>query len=374
MSLIIHYSFIINHHLIMDYNVIWYIIIGLLLIGYAILDGFDLGVGALHLLSKGDTNRRIMLNSIGPVWDGNEVWLITAGGALFAAFPEVYATAFSGFYLPFMLLLIALIFRAVSIEFRSKEPSKRWRSTWDTGFSLGSIIAAILFGIAIGNVVVGFAIDASKVHQGSFLDLISPYTLLTGFFNLAMFTMHGAMYLNLKTQGDLQAQVQRWAKNAYLVFLIMFTITTAATLYLQPTMIANFSFGLADVPGESHELVRQHQTLVSVVAWLIVILNVLSIANIPRALAKDKPMQGFISSACTITAIVLLFALGIFPNMLVSNLSPDFNIDIYNGSSSQYTLRTMFWVAIWGLPFVIGYTSLIYWTYRGKTELNESSY
>ncbi|MGD1895130.1 MAG: cytochrome d ubiquinol oxidase subunit II [Cyclobacteriaceae bacterium] len=358
----------------MDYNVIWYIIIGLLLIGYAILDGFDLGVGALHLLSKGDTNRRIMLNSIGPVWDGNEVWLITAGGALFAAFPEVYATAFSSFYLPFMLLLIALIFRAVSIEFRSKEPNKRWRSTWDTGFSLGSIVAAILFGIAIGNVVVGFAIGANKVYQGSFLDLISPYTLLTGFFNLAMFTMHGAMYLNLKTQGDLQAQVQRWAKNAYFVFLAIFTLTTAATLYLQPTMIANFSFGLVEVPGKAHELVQQHQTLVSLVAWLIVILNVLSIANIPRALAKDKPMQAFISSACTIAAIVLLFALGIFPNMLVSNLSPDYSIDIYNGSSSQYTLRTMFWVAIWGLPFVIGYTSLIYWTYRGRTELNESSY
>nr|WKN35840.1 cytochrome d ubiquinol oxidase subunit II [Tunicatimonas sp. TK19036] len=358
----------------MDFNVIWYIIIGLLLIGYAILDGFDLGVGALHLLSKGDRNRRIMLNSIGPVWDGNEVWLITAGGALFAAFPEVYATAFSGFYLPFMLLLIALIFRAVSIEFRSKESSSRWRSSWDTSFSIGSMVAAILFGIAIGNVVVGFPIGSDKEYQGTFWDLLTPYTILTGFFNLAMFTMHGAIYLNLKTEGDLQTQVQRWGRNAYVVFLIMFIITTAATLYLQPTMIANFSFGLVDVPGEAHELVRRHQTLISVVAWLIVLLNTLSIANIPRTLAKGKPIQAFISSACTIAAIVLLFALGVFPNMLVSNLSPDYSLDIYNGASSQYTLRTMFWVAIWGLPFVVGYTSLIYWTYRGKTVINESSY
>lgn len=358
----------------MDYNVVWYIIIGLLLIGYAILDGFDLGVGALHLLSKGDTNRRIMLNSIGPVWDGNEVWLITAGGALFAAFPEVYATAFSGFYLPFMLLLIALIFRAVSIEFRSKEPSKKWRSTWDTCFGIGSIVAAILFGIAIGNVVIGFPIGPNKVFQGNVGDLIQPYTILTGLFNLSMFTMHGTIYLNLKTEGELQQQVRRWFRVAFVVFLVMFVITTAATLYLQPTMIANFSFGLVDVPGEAHELVRQHQTLVSVVAWLIVLLNVLSIANIPRAMSKDKPIQTFISSACTITAIVLLFALGIFPNMLVSNIAPDYSIDIYNGSSTAYTLRTMFWVAIWGLPFVLGYTSLIYWTYRGKTELNESSY
>ncbi|MEQ9441960.1 MAG: cytochrome d ubiquinol oxidase subunit II [Cyclobacteriaceae bacterium] len=358
----------------MDFNVIWYIIIGLLLIGYAILDGFDLGVGALHLLSKGDRNRRIMLNSIGPVWDGNEVWLITAGGALFAAFPEVYATAFSGFYLPFMLLLIALIFRAVSIEFRSKEPSKRWRSTWDASFSIGSIVAAILFGIAIGNVVVGFPIGSDKEYQGTFWDLLTPYTILTGFFNLSMFTMHGAIYLNLKTEGALQTQVMRWARTAFFVFLLMFALTTAATLYLQPTMIANFSFGLVDVPGEAHELVRQHQTLISIVAWLIVLLNGLSIANIPRTLFKAKPMQAFISSACIIAAIVLLFALGIFPNMLVSNLSPDYSLDIYNGSSSNYTLRTMFWVAIWGLPFVIGYTSLIYWTYRGKTQLNESSY
>ena len=358
----------------MDFNVIWYIIIGLLLIGYAILDGFDLGVGALHLLSKGDRNRRIMLNSIGPVWDGNEVWLITAGGALFAAFPEVYATAFSGFYLPFMLLLISLIFRAVSIEFRSKESSLRWRSSWDTSFSIGSMVAAILFGIAIGNVVVGFPIGSDKEYQGTFWDLLTPYTILTGFFNLAMFTMHGAIYLNLKTEGDLQTQVQRWGRNAYVVFLLMFIITTAATLYLQPTMIANFSFGLVDVPGEAHELVRRHQTLISVVAWLIVLLNTLSIANIPRTLAKGKPIQAFISSACTIAAIVLLFALGVFPNMLVSNLSPDYSLDIYNGASSQYTLRTMFWVAIWGLPFVVGYTSLIYWTYRGKTVINESSY
>ncbi|MDF9795844.1 cytochrome d ubiquinol oxidase subunit II [Catalinimonas alkaloidigena] len=358
----------------MDFNVIWYILIGLLLVGYAILDGFDLGVGILHLFSKGDHNRRIMLNSIGPVWDGNEVWLITAGGALFAAFPEVYATAFSGFYLPFMLLLIALIFRAVSIEFRSKEPSKRWRSTWDTSFGMASMIAAILFGIAIGNVVMGFAIGSDKVYQGTFFDLITPYTILTGFFNLSMFTMHGAIYLNLKTEGALQNQVKGWIRSSYIIFVIMFAITTAATLYLRPEMVANFSFGLIELPGAYHALVAEHHTLISILAWFIVLLNLLSIANIPRTLAKDKPMQTFISSACTMGAIIGLFALGIFPNMMISSLSPEFNLDIYNGASSGYTLRTMFFVAIWGLPFVLGYTSLIYWTYRGKTKLNESSY
>ena len=358
----------------MDFNVIWYIIIGLLLIGYAILDGFDLGVGALHLFSKGDNNRRILLNSIGPVWDGNEVWLITAGGALFAAFPEVYATAFSGFYLPFMLLLIALIFRAVSIEFRSKEPSRRWRQSWDVSFSIGSILAAILFGIAIGNVVIGFHIGERKEYQGTFLDLITPYTVLTGIFNLCMFTMHGAIYLNLKTEGALQNQVKRWIRYAYAVFTMMFALVTGATLYLKPEMVANFSFGLVAFPGTQHTLVEKHQMLISVVAWLIVLLNVLSIANIPRTLAKDKPLQTFISSACTIAAIVVLFAMGIFPNMMISNITPDYNLDIYNGASSEYTLRTMFFVAIWGMPFVVAYTSLIYWTYRGKTKITDSSY
>jgi cytochrome d ubiquinol oxidase subunit II len=358
----------------MDFNVTWYIIIGVLLIGYAILDGFDLGVGVLHLFSKGDTNRRIMLNSIGPVWDGNEVWLITAGGALFAAFPEVYATAFSGFYLPFMLLLIALIFRAVSIEFRSKEPSRRWRQTWDVSFSIGSFLAAILFGVAIGNVVIGFPIGADKEYQGTFLDLITPYTLLTGLFNLSMFTMHGAIYLNLKTEGELQQSVQKWMKVTYGIFLFMFAVTTAYTLYLRPEMLANFSFGTIETVGTYHALVAEHQTAISVIAWTIVLLNLLSIANISRTIAKDKPMQTFVSSACTIAAIVLLFALGIFPNMLVSNLAPEYSLDIYNGASTEYTLRTMFFVAIWGMPFVVGYTSLIYWTYRGKTRLTESSY
>lgn len=357
----------------MDFNVIWYLIIGILLMGYAILDGFDLGVGALHLFSKGDHNRRVLLNSIGPVWDGNEVWLITAGGALFAAFPDVYATAFSSFYLPFMFLLVALIFRAVSIEFRSKESSTRWRSTWDTLFSIGSALSALLFGIAIGNVVIGFPIGADKEYAGTFLDLITPYTLFTGIFSLIMFTMHGAIYLNIKTEGALQQQVKGWVKNAYLIFLVLYAGLTAYTLYLRPEMIANFSFGT--VPLQTpHALIRDNQFIISIVAWSVVLLNVLAVMNIPRTLVKDQPIQTFVSSACSIAAVVMLFALGIFPNMMVSNIQPGYSLDIYNASSSDYTLRTMFYVAIWGMPFVLGYTSIIYWTYRGKTKLDESSY
>lgn len=357
-----------------DYNVIWYLLIGILLTGYAILDGFDLGVGALHLFSKGDYNRRILLNSIGPVWDGNEVWLITAGGALFAAFPNVYATAFSGFYMPFILLLIALIFRAVSIEFRSKEPGKKWRRTWDISFSVGSILAAVLFGITIGNVIIGFRIGADMEYQGSLLDLITPYTLLTGIFNLSMFTMHGAIYLYMKTEGDLQKQVRGWVKRSYIVFIMLFLVVTATTLGMRPEMIANFSFGQISLPGRTHVIIQEYQTFISVFAWFVVALNVLSIINISRTLALDKPYQMFVSSACTIAALIMLFALGIFPNMMVSNLSPEFNLDIYNASSSDYTLKTMLTFASFGMPFVVSYTIIIYWTYRGKTRIDESSY
>jgi cytochrome d ubiquinol oxidase subunit II len=272
----------------MDYNVVWYILVGVLLIGYAILDGFDLGVGILHLRSKGDHNRRILMNAIGPVWDGNEVWLITAGGALFAAFPNVYATAFSGFYLPFMLLLIALIFRAVSIEFRSKEANPRWRSFWDKGFSIGSIVATLLFGIAIGNVVMGFPIGSDMEYQGNFFDLLNPYSLMAGFFALTMFALHGGIYLNMKTEGELQKQIQGWIKVNYWIFVVFYLFFSGLTLYLKPEMIANFSFGKIDLPGNKHELVENHQTLISVFAWTIVFLNVLAIANIPRMLSKGR--------------------------------------------------------------------------------------
>ena len=358
----------------MDYHVIWYLLVGFLLMGYAILDGFDLGVGILHLFSRGDHHRRILLNSIGPVWDGNEVWLITAGGALFAAFPNVYATAFSAFYLPFMLLLVALIFRAVSIEFRSKEPSQRWRRTWDIGFSVGSMLAAFLYGVAIGNAVIGFPIGSDMEYQGTLLDLLSPYAILAGLFNLSMFAMHGAIYLYIKTEGDLQVQVRTWIKRSYIIFIILLVLLTTYTLYLHPDMIANFSFGRLSLPGAMHPLVTNNPTVISIFAWSVVLLTTLAIINISRTLALDKPQQMFISSASAIGAVILLFALGLFPNLMVSSLSPEYNLDIYNGASSLTTLRTMFRVAIFGLPFVATYTIIIYRTYRGKTILDEHSY
>lgn len=357
----------------MDFNILWYFIIGFLLMGYAVLDGFDLGVGSLHLFSKSDHDRRIVMNSIGPVWDGNEVWLVTAGGALFAAFPEVYATAFSSFYLPFMLLLFALIFRAVSIEFRSKEESKIWRSFWDYGFSFGSIISTLLFGIAIGNIINGLPLDSKFEFAGHFLDLLNPYALLTGIFNLSMFSLHGAMYLIMKTEGELQQTYKKMAFKIFGAFFFLYFITTVITLFKHPEMLANFSFGKI-ISSHTHPLISQHQNIISLFAWSIIALNMLAIINIPRCLIKGLETQGFISSGATILAVVLFFALGLFPTLIPSDLNPEWSLNIYNGASSQYTLKTMFFIAIWGMPFVLAYTSLIYWTYRGKTKLDKSSY
>ena len=194
----------------MDYNLIWFILLGVLLAGYAILDGFDLGVGILHLLARDDHERRLFVNSIGPLWDGNEVWLVTFGGALFATFPEAYATIFSGFYMAFMLLLFALIFRAVSLEFRSKITSIRWRTFWDYGFFASSLLATLLFGVAVGNALRGVPLDERGLYTGGFWTLLGPYPILVGLLTVAIFAMHGAMYLYLKTEGAVQERLGKW--------------------------------------------------------------------------------------------------------------------------------------------------------------------
>ena len=214
----------------MDYNLLWFVLVGVLFSGYAVLDGFDLGVGTLILGIKDDHERRLFYNAIGPVWDGNEVWLVTGGGALFAAFPAVYATVFSGFYLAFILLLFALIFRAVAIEFRSKEPWTWWRRWWDRGFCAGSTTAAMLIGVTMGNIVWGIPLDARGEFAGSLLGLLHPYALLVGVTTVALFMMHGAIYLHLKTEDALQARIRTWINPLIIAFIVCYALTTLATL------------------------------------------------------------------------------------------------------------------------------------------------
>lgn len=338
----------------MESQVIWFVLLGVLLTGYAILDGFDFGVGILHLLARNDTERRIIINSIGPLWDGNEVWLVTFGGALFAAFPEAYATVFSGLYVAFMIILFALIFRAISLEFRSKLKAHLWRRFWDVAFFGSSLLAPLLFGVAVGAAMLGIPLDDRGVFAGRFLDLLQPYTLAVGLMTVAMFTMHGAIFLYLKTEGELQSRIHTWMWRGFGFFLVTYLLTTIMTLVTVPRAVGNF---------------RQFPW-----AWAIVLLNILAIANIPRAIHQRRPGYAFISSCATIAALVFLFGMGLFPNLVTSNPAPANSLTIYNAASSPKTLGIMLIVAGIGLPFVLAYTGIVYWTFRGKVSLDPHSY
>ncbi len=338
----------------LDLNTVWFILVGVLLAGYAILDGFDLGVGALHLFTKSDHDRRIMLNSIGPVWDGNEVWLVTGGGALFAAFPDAYATSFSGFYLAFILLLVALIFRAVAIEFRSKRPSQRWRRTWDWSFSISSVVSSLLMGVALGNIVLGIPLTAEGEYFGGLLGLLRPYPLFVGLTTVALFAMHGAIYVVMKTEGELQAQVRGWIPRLIYLVVAGYVITTLLTLILAPHMTNT----LRDYP----------------ILFLVPVLNALAIANIPRELHHGRDFRAFLSSCAAMFLLLALFGIGMYPDLIYSSPVAENSLTIYNAASSPKTQQIMLIIAIIGMPIVIAYTVSIYWVFRGKVKLDAFSY
>jgi len=338
----------------LDLNTTWFILIGVLFTGYAMLDGFDLGVGALHLFTTTDEDRRVMLNAIGPVWDGNEVWLVTGGGALFAAFPNVYATVFSGFYLAFVLLLVALIFRAVAIEFRGKQPMRWWRQMWDLGFSAGSVLSSLLIGVAMGNIAWGIPLDARGEFAGSFWSLLGPYPLLVGVTTVALFAMHGAIYLLLKTDGALHAKLRGWINHCIIFFIICYATTTMATLLYVPHMAAR---------------VRANPWLFS-----IALANMLAIANIPREIHQGRDWRAFLSSCVAMIALMGLFGLEMYPNLVLSNPEILNSLDIHNAASSPKTLAVMLTMALIGVPVVLAYTVSIYWIFRGKVKLDKMSY
>ncbi len=337
-----------------DWQTLWFILVGVLLSGYAILDGFDLGVGALHLFVKKEEERRIFLNAIGPIWDGNEVWLVTGGGALFAAFPEVYATVFSGFYLAFMLLLVALIFRAIAIEFRSKQPMAWWRNLWDVSFSVSSIVSSLLVGVALGNIAWGIPIGPDHEFAGSFLGLLTPYPLLLGVTTLALFMMHGSIYIVLKTEGSLQEKLKKWVPNTMIIFILLYVFTTIATLLFIPHMVDT----IKRVP----------------ILALVPVISVLAIANIPRNISKGQGLGAFLSSCAALLSLMALFGIGMYPNMVFSNPFPENSLTIYNSASSIKTLKLMSLFALIGMPLVLSYTASIYWVFRGKVKLDQHSY
>jgi len=335
-------------------QIIWFLLIGVLITGYAILDGFDLGVGVLHLFARNDTERRLHMNAIGPVWDGNEVWLLTGGGAIFAAFPPVYATVFSGLYLAFMLVLLALIFRAVSMEFRSKLEDAGWRRFWDWGFGLGSLLASLLFGAAIGNIIRGLPIDASGFLKVSFFALLNPYSLLMGVMTVVMFAMHGALYMALKAGGDLQKRMVSWAGKAWVAFLALYVIATAWTAITSPFMFEGV-FG-------------------NTLWWLAVMVMLGSVVYIPIANSHNQHLHAFLSSSAAIASITALMGIGLFPRMVPSSIDLANSLTIYGHSSTQATLTVMLVIALIGVPIMLGYTFFIYRTFAGKTEITEESY
>jgi cytochrome d ubiquinol oxidase subunit II len=334
-------------------QVTWFMLVGVLLTGFAILDGFDLGVGFWHLRARGDAERRTLLRTVGPVWDGNEVWLLTGGGAIFAAFPPVYASVFSGFYLAMMLVVLMLITRAVSLEFRSKVEAPGWRKVWDAAFSISSTVAGLLFGVALGNVLRGIPLDAAGNYTGTFLGLLNPYALLIGVLGLAMLAFHGANWAALKCDGELGARARRWAFGAGVVYAVLFGVAAAVTVATQPHLLENY----AALP----------------VLWAI---PVLALAAIVAGLLFGKrglPGRAFLASAVSIAAQLGLAGAGLFPRLVPALGDPALTLTAANSSSSEKTLGVMLVLALVGMPIVLGYTIWAYRAFRGKVNVAEET-
>ena len=339
----------------LDYQTWWFLVVGGLFSGYAVLDGFDFGAGAWHLFFRKETSRRIAINAVGPVWDGNEVWLVIGGGALFAGFPIMYATLFSSLYLPFIIFLVFIIFRAVAIEFRSKEEMAWWRKTWDICYSISNIMLAFLLGVVLGNVLQGIAIGENYEYNGNgLLEFINPYSVLTGLSVLFLLMTHGAIYLLLKTEGKLHEKLTYLVKRSMIVFVVVFAITTLYSLILIPHLSVIFK----ETP----------------ILYIVPLAAFLSIANIPRLASKKKYLHAFLFSSLTICLLLVLVAVELYPNLLLSTVDSRYNIDIYNAASSQKSLKIMLTMVIIGAPLVLSYTIFVYHTFKGKVKLDEHSY
>ncbi|MBZ0283852.1 MAG: cytochrome d ubiquinol oxidase subunit II [Anaerolineae bacterium] len=326
----------------MDLQTLWFILIGVLFTGFLFLEGFDYGVGILlPFVAKQDRERRIVINSIGPVWDGNEVWLLTAGGAMFAAFPNWYATLFSGFYLALFLILIALIVRGVAFEFRSKDNNPRWRSLWDGAIFFGSIVPALLWGVAFGNILRGVAIDASMTYVGSFFDLLNPYALVGGLVTLTLFILHGALFLELKTDGVIQERVGKIARRFWLPVTLIAVVFVALSAF------------------ETDILQR-----LNVVNVLGLVIAVAALLGTGYFIFKERYGRAFFGTGLTVAGVVALIFGTLFPRVMPSTLG--FDLTIYNASSSAYTLQVMTVIALTLVPIVLLYQAWTYWVFRKR--------
>ncbi|WP_159769890.1 cytochrome d ubiquinol oxidase subunit II [Streptomyces sp. HM190] len=323
----------------MELHDVWFVVIAVLWIGYFFLEGFDFGVGVLtRLLARNRPEKRVLINTIGPVWDGNEVWLLSAGGATFAAFPEWYATLFSGFYLPLLLILVCLIVRGVAFEYRAKRPEEKWQRNWETAIFWTSLLPAFLWGVAFANIVRGVKIDRDFEYVGSVVDLLNPYALLGGLVTLTLFTFHGTVFVGLKTVGDIRERARKLA-------LRVGAVTAAlALLFLLWTQTEK---------GDGTSLVAVTVAVAALVAALVAV----------RAGCEG---WAFALSGLTIVAAVAMLFLTLFPNVMPSSLNEDWSLTVTNASSSPYTLKIMTWCAAIATPIVMLYQGWTYWVFRKR--------
>ncbi|MFJ8943865.1 cytochrome d ubiquinol oxidase subunit II [Streptomyces sp. NPDC102395] len=323
----------------MELHDVWFVLIAVLWIGYFFLEGFDFGVGVLtKLLARNRPEKRVLINTIGPVWDGNEVWLLSAGGATFAAFPEWYATLFSGFYLPLLLILVCLIVRGVAFEYRAKRPEENWQRNWENAIFWTSLLPAFLWGVAFGNIVHGVKLDRNFEYVGSLWELLNPYALLGGLVTLTLFTFHGAVFTALKTVGEIRERARKLASKVGLVTAVL------ALLFLLWTQIDS---------GDAKSLVAMGVAVAALVAALV---------------ANQAGREGwsFALSGVTIVAAVAMLFLTLFPNVMPSTLNEEWSLTVTNASSSPYTLKIMTWCAVIATPIVMLYQGWTYWVFRKR--------
>ncbi|MDY3973549.1 MAG: cytochrome d ubiquinol oxidase subunit II [Veillonella caviae] len=336
--------------ILQNLEVVWFILVCVLFAGFFVLEGFDYGVGILlPFLGKNDVERRQMINTVGPVWDGNQVWMITAGGATFASFPHVYATLFSGFYLALFLMLAALIARGVAFEFRSKDKSLAWRKTFDYCIFFGSLIPALLWGVTVGNLIQGTPIDGNMNFVGGFFDLLSPYTILCGIAFILVFVYHGALYTSLKTLGDISERARATA-------LVEGVITAVGALVL-----VGATYVYTDLFNSTLAMVCYGAAIVFfIISWILTRMR--------------RVGWGFTFSVLTIISITAAYFAGLFPRIMVSSLDPSYSLTVTNAASSTYTLTLMTIVALIFVPIVLIYQGWTYWTFRHRVGTDDLHY